>query len=113
MVAGNRADATALNLAVAGYVVHMRGLANLKISGFTELDFFLSVAIRKGAPELHSILDKGLKSISARDKEQIYEGYIHPDTLKEIDWKTWRRRAYYSFLAGAIGLAGLLLWNRK
>src|SRR5262249_45266917 len=63
MVAGNRADATALNLASAGYIVHMRGLTDLKISGFTDLDFYLSVAVRSDAPELRSILEKGLATI--------------------------------------------------
>jgi len=113
MVAGNKADVTALNLASAGYIVHMRGLANLKISGFTQRDFILSLAVRKSTPELHTILQKGLDAINARDKEAIYANYIHPDTLKEIDWKTWRRRAIYAVFAGAAGLAGLLLWNRK
>ena len=113
MVAGNQADVTALNLASAGYIVHMRGLSNLKISGFTQRDFFLSLAVRQGAPELHSILEKGLDTINAREMEAIYAHYIHPDTLKEIDWKTWRLRAVYAVLLGAVGLIGLLLWNRK
>jgi signal transduction histidine kinase len=113
MVAGNQADVTALNLASAGYIVHMRGLSNLKISGFTQRDFFLSLAVRKGAPELHSILEKGLATINPREMEGIYAHYIHPDTLKAIDWKTWQRRTIYALLAGAAGLAGLLFWNRK
>jgi signal transduction histidine kinase len=113
MVAGNQADVTALNLASAAYIVHMRGLANLKISGFTQREFFLSLAVKDSTPELHSILEKGLETINPREMEAIYGHYIHPDTLKEIDWKTWRRRAVYAVLAGAVGLAGLLLWNRK
>jgi signal transduction histidine kinase len=108
MVAGNQADATVLNLASANYIVHMRGLSNLKISGFTDIDFFLSLAVRKGAPELHSILQKGLATIDAREKETIYANYILPETRSEINWKVWRRRAIYSLLA----LAGALLWNR-
>jgi signal transduction histidine kinase len=113
MVAGNQADVTALNLASAGYIVHMRGLANLKISGFTHRNFFLSLAARDGASELHSILEKGLDTIDDREKEAIYANYIHPDTLKEIDWKTWQHRAIYAVIAGAMGLIGLLFWNRK
>jgi signal transduction histidine kinase len=113
LVASGRADATALNLASAGYIVHMRGLTNLKISGFTELDFFLSLAVRKSAPELHSILEKGLATVNPREKEAIYADYIHLDTRKEIEWKTWRRRAIYALLAGAVGLTGMLLWNRR
>jgi signal transduction histidine kinase len=113
MVAGNRADATALNLASAGYIVHMRGLTDLKISGFTEIDFFLSEAVRSGEPELRSILEKGLATINARDKETIYAGYIHPDIVKAINWKTWQHRAIYSVLIGAVVFVGLLLWNRR
>jgi signal transduction histidine kinase len=113
LVARGRADATALNLASAGYIVHMRGLANVKIAGFTEIDFFLGLAVRKSEPELHSILEKGLDTINPREKEAIYANYIHPDTRREIDWKTWRWRAIYALLAGAAGVAGLLFWNRK
>jgi signal transduction histidine kinase len=113
LVARGRADATALNLASAAYIVHMRGLANLKIAGFTEVDFFLSLAVRNSAPELHSILEKGLDTVNPREKEAIYANYIHPDTRKEIDWKTWRWRAIYALLAGTAGVAGLLFWNRK
>jgi signal transduction histidine kinase len=113
MVAGNRADVTALNLASAAYIVHMRGLANLKISGFTQREFFLSLAVRKSTPELRSILEKGLETINPREMEAIYANYIHPDTLKEIDWQTWRHRAIYAVLASAVGLIGLLFWNRK
>jgi signal transduction histidine kinase len=112
MVAGNRADITALNLASAAYIVHMRGLANLKISGFTQREFFLSLAVRNSTPELHTILQKGLDTINPREKEAIYARYIHPDTLKQIDWQTWRHRAIYAVIAGAAGLIGLLLWNR-
>jgi light-regulated signal transduction histidine kinase (bacteriophytochrome) len=85
----------------------------LKISGFTELDFFLSLAVRKSAPELHSILEKGLATVNPREKEAIYADYIHLDTRKEIEWKTWRRLAIYALLAGAVGLTGMLLWNRR
>jgi signal transduction histidine kinase len=113
MVAGNQADVTALNIASAAYIVHMRGLSNLKISGFTHRTFYLSLAVRDGTPELRSILEKGLETITPREKEAIYATYIHPDTLKEIDWRTWQRRAFYAVLAGAAGLGGLLFWNRK
>jgi signal transduction histidine kinase len=111
-VAGDKADATVLNLASAGYVVHMRGLTNLKISGFTELDFFLSLGVRPGAPELRSILQKSLATISPREKEAIYETYISPEIRGAIDWKAWRRRAIYSALIGVGLFAAVFLWNR-
>jgi signal transduction histidine kinase len=112
-VAASKADATALNLASAGYIVHMRGLSNLKISGFTEADFFLSLAVRQDLPELYSILEKGLASVGPREKEAIYAAYITTQTRRAIDWKVWRRRLIYSLAAGtAISLA-MLLRNRR
>ncbi|MDB6064033.1 MAG: Histidine kinase [Pedosphaera sp.] len=113
MVAGNKADATVLNLASASYVAHMRGLSNLKISGFTDFDFFLSMAVRKDAPELHSILEKGLATINARDKEAIYAASIIPETRNAMDWRVWRRRAIYAVLAGAVASTAVLFWNRS
>jgi signal transduction histidine kinase len=111
-VSSSKADATILNVASAGYIVHLKGLANLKISGFTELDFFLSLAVRPGAAELRSILEKGLGTISMREKEDIYAAYINPEIRAAIDWKAWRRRAIYAALIGAGLLCGVLLWNR-
>jgi signal transduction histidine kinase len=111
-VAEDAADATALNLASACYIVHMRGLINLKISGFTEIDFFLSLAVKSGSTELHSILEKGLATIGPREKEEIFANYITPATRNEINWKLWRSRLIYSALAGTLAVAGVLLWNR-
>jgi light-regulated signal transduction histidine kinase (bacteriophytochrome) len=111
-VAGNRADATALNIASASYLAHLRGLSNLKISGFSEVDFFLSVAVRKDAAELYSIVRKGLATIGPNEKEDIYANYINPETSATINWEVWRPRVVYSVIAALAVLAGLLLWNR-
>jgi signal transduction histidine kinase len=110
-VSGNEADATMVNIASAGYIVHSKGLSNLKISGFSDLNFHLSVGVRPGGPELLSILQKGLASISLREKERIYAGYITPAIRNEIHWKTWRRRAMYTAMIGAGLLVAVLLWN--
>jgi hypothetical protein len=99
-VAENKADATALNLASASYIVHMRGLSNLKISGFTEIEFFLAIAVRKELPDLYSILKKGLATIGPKEKEAIYGAYITAETREQIDWKAWRRGLIYSLLGG-------------
>jgi signal transduction histidine kinase len=111
-VAESKADATALNLASASYIVHMRGLTNLKISGFTEIEFFLSVAVRKDLPELYSILKKGLSTIGPREKEAIYAAYITPETLKGLNWRTWQRWLIYSLIGGTAVLMMVVLHNQ-
>jgi signal transduction histidine kinase len=113
VVAGGQADATVLNLASASYVAHMCGLANLKISGFTDLDFFLRMAVSKDEPELLSILEKGLATLDKHELESIYAGYINPETRNAINWRVWRRRTLYSILIGSGALIAALLWNRS
>lgn len=112
-VAENKADSTVVNLASACYIVHTYGLSNLKISGLSEVDFFLSVAVRHDDPQLLSILSKGLATIGPLEKEDIYAAYITPETLNAINWRTWRRRLTYSAIAGGALLAAVLLWNRR
>jgi signal transduction histidine kinase len=112
-LAGGKAEATVLNLASASHVVHMRGLSNLKISGFTSFEFFLCLAVRRGAPELHSILEKGLATIDPREKEAIYASYILPETRKALAWRTWEHWAIYSALIGLTAVVAVLLWNRS
>src|SRR6516225_1260058 len=91
----------------------MRGLTNLKISGFTEIEFFLSVAVRKDLPELYSILKKGLSTIGPKEKEAIYAAYIIPDTLKRLEWRTWRRWLVYSLIGGTGVLMVVALHNQR
>jgi signal transduction histidine kinase len=113
MVADHEVDATALDVASAGYLVHMRGLNNLKISGFIDIDFSLRMAVRNDLPDLLSILEKGLATLDKKEVEGIYAKYILPETLSELHWKAWRRRAIYFILFSGTAFVGVLLWNRK
>jgi two-component system, NarL family, sensor histidine kinase EvgS len=111
-VSTGQVDAAIENLAVAGYLFNERGLANLKISGITGYEFPLRFAVRKNAPLLRSMLNKGLATIQPREREIIYATYLHPELGKARDWGAWRRRASYAVVAGAaIGLS-FLIWNR-
>jgi len=60
LVAHGGAEATVQNLAVACRIIRMNGLTNLKLAGITHHEFPLRFAVRKDAPELTSILNKGL-----------------------------------------------------
>ena len=111
-VSTGQADAAVMNLAVAAYLLKLRGLGNLKISGLTRYEFPFRFAVRKDAPLLQSILNKGLSTLTPREHDVIYANYLHPEIAKARDWAAWRRRALYTMLIGA-GIAGaLLFWNR-
>jgi signal transduction histidine kinase len=112
MVSTGHADAAVMNLAVSAYLLKLRGLGNLKISGVTRYEFPFRFAVSKDAPLLASILNKGLNTLQPSEHEVIYAKYLHPDIAKAREWGVWRRRALYSMLIGA-GVAGaFLFWNR-
>lgn len=111
LVAHGQADATVQNLAVASRVVRLNGLTNLKISGMTQYEFPLRFAVRKDEPELVSILNKGLETVTANELETIYAGHLTPDIGKARDWAMWRRRAMYAVTSGTALTILLLLWN--
>jgi two-component system sensor histidine kinase EvgS len=104
-------DAVVANLAVATRAIRLGALTNLKISGVTRYEFPLRFAVRKDAPELVSILNKGLATITPREEELIYAAHLTPDVDSGRDWGVWRRRALYSVLIGA-GIVGAVMgWN--
>jgi ABC-type amino acid transport substrate-binding protein len=113
LVARGKADATVLNLATATRVVRVQGLTNLKISGVTHFSLPLRLAVRKDAPELLSILNKGLATITPREQELIHAAHLTPDIGKARNWGVWRRRALSALLIGAPLVAALILWNRS
>ena len=112
-VSGREADGMIANLAVASYLVHTRGVANVKISGLTGYDFPLRLAIRRDMPELAKIFDKAIDSISPHEKELIYGKYIHPEIQPALNWATWRHSAIYAIVIGAVALAIVSLWNLR
>jgi len=111
LVARGKADGTVQNLAVATRIVRLGGLTNLKISGVTHYEFPLRFAVRKDAPELVSILNKGLATLTPHETEAIYAAHLVPDIAKARDWAAWRRRALYAIFIGATVVGALLLWN--
>lgn len=112
-VSAGGADVMIENLGVAAHLIRINGLGNLKITGPTQHHFDPAFGVRDDLPELHSILNKALHSVSNEEKLRIFEKWI----LVEISrmWG-WRKVA----MAGAIllGLAivvvgGIATWNRR
>lgn len=111
LVSHYKVDATVLNLAVACRAIRINGLTNLKIAGVTRYEFPLSLAVRKDMPELKSILDKGLATITPSEAERIYAAHLTPDIAKARNWGAWRRLAIDSVIIGGLIISSIVFWN--
>ncbi len=90
-VSTGAADAFVGSLGVTSYLLQREGLTNLKVAAPTPYTIELSFAVRKDWPELLSILDKGLASISREQRDEIYRKWISVrfDTQTDVG-QLWR-----------------------
>ncbi len=70
---------------VAWYMQN-KGLVNLKISGDTGIPLNLSLATNKNIPELNTIFQKAVNSLSQSEKESILNKYINIRYEKGFDY---------------------------
>ena len=91
-LATHKADAYIGNLTLASFLILEKGFSNLKIAGPTPFgDHVFSYGIRNDWPELASIIDKVLASISQEEQAGIRNKYIsiqyeHKETAVIIKW---------------------------
>jgi diguanylate cyclase (GGDEF)-like protein/PAS domain S-box-containing protein len=76
-------DAFVGNLASSSYAIHQLGLTNLKIAAHTPYSFKLAMGVRNDWPELVTILDKTLHTLSAEELPQIQQHWIQ---LQPAPW---------------------------
>jgi PAS domain S-box-containing protein len=100
MISFGVADAMVANEAVASYYTHELGLTNLYVAGQSEVTWPLSFASRKEWPELNSILEKTLDSISPQQRDVIINKWISLGEERYISHK-----AFWLSLLGSVGAA--------
>ncbi|WP_372502574.1 diguanylate cyclase [Tistrella mobilis] len=110
MVSERRADMTIRSLIVAAYAIRKEGLFNLKIAGqVPELTNELRVGVLAGEPMLRDILDKGIATVTAQEREAISNRHVAVQIQRGIDYRlVWQVGA-----AAAVLLLLALYWNRK
>jgi diguanylate cyclase (GGDEF)-like protein len=106
------ADAAILNVATASFLIERDHLAGLRVAA--ELPYWstLGLGYRKDWPMLGRVLEKGLATISERERNALAARWI---PLSDIAW--WQRPEVQRVLgvasiATGLLMAGLLLWNR-
>jgi diguanylate cyclase (GGDEF)-like protein/PAS domain S-box-containing protein len=87
LVSTRQADLTIRSLIVAAHAIKKEGLFNLKISGLLpEYTNQLRMGVSKDEPILRAILDKGVNTITAQEREAISNKHVAISVQKGIDW---------------------------
>lgn len=105
-------DAMVSDLASVTYLIRENGLSNLSVVPGIDQNLELRFGVRNDWPELKSILDKAIASLSVEEKETIRTSWLY---LEEPGF--WRKPVFwYSVLGVVIALVMLLIattiWNR-
>jgi PAS domain S-box-containing protein len=105
-VAGGQADVFVTDRATAGYTVAQLGGANLKIAGETrEVEQTLVLAVRADWPELLSILNKTIATMTDAEREQALNRWVEIP----FDMRSSSGGPHLYWLIGTASLCGLLL----
>lgn len=113
-VATGRADATVINLAVAGHWIPRLGLPNLKVAAPTgRPDNELAMAVRQGLEPLADILAKALDSVTPAEREAIRRRWLPVQVEQALDTRRIRDAAIQVAGVAVAALALVLLWTRQ
>ncbi len=105
-VAGGQADVFVTDRATAGYTISEVGGANLKIAGETrEVEQTLAFGVRSDWPELHSILNKTIASMTEEERDQMLSQWVD----LRFDVRPASGGPHLYWLIGAAVLCGLLI----
>lgn len=96
-------------LTTASYFLQELGLADIKVIGRVHVDRPLSIATRNNHPELRSIMQKLVESLTDQDHRDIERKWRTVHLEERIDYRLiWKLTA-----GGIFVMLMLFLWNRK
>jgi len=102
-------DALLCTLALCSYTIAELGLNNVKITGKTEFETKLALGVQKNLPQLLSILNKTIKTITAKQQQTILDRWIKDKFAEKTDYTL-----VFQVMAIAIILLGIFaFWNRR
>jgi len=108
-VSTGEVDALLCTLSLCSYTISELGMSNVKITGKTEFETRLAFGVQKNLPELVSILNTAIRSISRAQQQVIFDGWIKDK---------FHNRTNYPLVTQVVLLATFLLalayiWNRR
>jgi polar amino acid transport system substrate-binding protein len=107
MLSSGRVDAVIDILPVVAYLMNEYHYVDLKISGTTEFTFDVRMMIRNDYPELKSIIDKGIDSITPSERQKIFNRYIAVTYEDRIDYR-WA----YGIGFGAVLIIAIFMYRQ-
>jgi len=87
LVHNKKADAFIGHIATTLYYMKQLDFNDLKISGRTKFEFKHNYLIQKEYPELLSIINKTLDSITQKEKNKIFNNWININIEEKIDYE--------------------------
>jgi PAS domain S-box-containing protein len=105
-------DAMVVEISRASYYIEKAGILNLRVAGSAGLLYQLRFAVRNDWPVLSGILDKGLSSISDKERREISRRWIIVGEKSIFASRAFRISLVA--VAGGIALAVIVVvvWNR-
>lgn len=101
-------DVMVANLAIASWYIQREGITNLRVAGETGYFGRYAFASRKDWPQLNSILEKTLATITPQEHQEILQRWI----AMEVG-SSWFSRTTIYFVAGILGILFMVIvWNR-
>jgi signal transduction histidine kinase len=85
-VARGEAFAFIGNLVTTSYYIGQSGLTQIKVAGETDFSYWLAMGVRNDWPILARILQKGLDTIPASEREAIYNQWISIEYKHHVDY---------------------------
>lgn len=104
--------ATLASLPEASYYIKRFGYTNLKISGYTDMEFKISMAVRNDDEILLSILEKALNSITENERANIFDRWNAIKMEQESFELSTKEIVVIVFLIFAVIFLTLLFINR-
>lgn len=101
------------NIAAISHSISKLNLKRLKISGYTEYSYKLSIGVRKDWPELVLIIDKILSEMSTADKLQFTNTWMNIKTEKFVHWGIVLKYVFIVIVISLLVVLRVLHWNKK
>ncbi len=113
LVSSGVADGAIDTFASIKHSIQKTGLKNLRISATTPYTILLRFAVRKDWPEMVTILDKALATITDTEKKDIQDKWTNLMVRTKTDWTVIWKVITYALTVLILLIGIFIVWNRK